>query len=118
MNLTNRPYVCGAYSCRFEKRRQNHAWGIMTPDHAQLYRGRESIHWFVDNTSSGNILQRGGHQRHAYTTGDEADDGLHEPDVLLHRNWGESRLAACVGDLPVQSGHLLIARGENKRFLR
>jgi hypothetical protein len=76
------------------------------------------MHWFVSNTAPGHILQRGGYQRHAYTTGDEADDGLHKPDVLLHRVWGKSCLTARFGDLTVQSRHLLIARGENKRILR
>ncbi len=89
----------------------------MTLDHTQLHHGREAMHWFVGNAPPGDILQGGGHQRYAYTTGDEADDGLHEPDVFLHRVWGESCPAARFGDLAVQSRHLLIACGENKRFL-
>lgn len=75
------------------------------------------MHCFVDDYLPVEVSQGGGNQRYTRTAGDEADDGLHEPDVLLYRVRSKTRLAACLGNLAVQAGHL-VAGGEDERLVR
>lgn len=75
------------------------------------------MHRFVDDSFPVGVSQGGGDQRHTRAPGDEAEDGLHEPDVSLYRVRSKARLAACLHHLAVQAGHL-VAGGKDERLVR
>lgn len=67
----------------------------------------------VDDAAALLGLGAGGDHGDADAGGDEADDGLYEPDVVLDRAGGEAGLATDVEDLGVQAGHA-VAGGQDE----
>src|SRR5215208_6266014 len=117
MPFLGRDAVLEALSCNLEERTQNRAQVVTAPDHTQSHRGREALHRSVDHAPPVEVSQGGRDERHAYPPCDEADDGLHQPDVFLYSVRDEARLAARLGDLAVKTRHPLVACREDKRVL-